>query len=164
MYANASHSPHMLHAVLILAKISLAGYASAAGPCGELALEIAMSSKLEYGGLSKDGTFISLSGNPYNAYLYCAAPGSMSLRFLGPKPPVDDWYAFVSKTSSVLTKRHQRVIRLAAERCVSEALKSNHLIEISSAGFSVLCGSESGTPYFELVVTQRLKPPAREKP
>jgi hypothetical protein len=154
----------MLLAVLILAKMSLAGYASAAGPCGEVALEIAMSSKLENGGLSKDGTFISLIGNPYNAYLYCAAPGSMSLRFLGPKPPVDDWYAFVSKTSSVLTKRHQRVIRLAAERCVSEASKSNHLIEISSAGFSVLCGSESGTPYFELVVTQRLKPPAREKP
>jgi hypothetical protein len=154
----------MLLAVLLLAKMSLAGYASAAGPCGEVALDIAMSSKLENGGLSKDGTFISLSGNPYNAYLYCAAPGSMSLRFLGPKPPVDDWYAFVSKTSSVLTKRHQRVIRLAAERCVSEALKSNHLIEISSAGFSVLCGSESGSPYFELVVTQRLKPPAREKP
>ena len=76
----------------------LAGYASAAGACGEVALEIAMSSKLENRGLSKDGTFISLSSNPYNAYLYCAAPGSMSLRFLGPKPPVDDWYAFVSKT------------------------------------------------------------------
>ena len=151
----------MLLAVLLLAKMSLAGYASAAGPCGEVALEIAMSSKLENGGLSKDGTFISLSGNPYNAYLYCAAPGSMSLRFLGPKPPVDDWYAFVSKTSSVLTKRHQRVIRLAAERCVSEASKSSHLIEISSAGFGVLCGSESGTPYFELVVTQRLNPSAR---
>ena len=88
----------MLLAVLILAKMSLAGYANAAGPCGEVALEIAMSSKLENRGLSKDGTFISLSGNPYNAYLYCGAPGSMSLRFLGPKPPVDDWYAFVSKT------------------------------------------------------------------
>jgi hypothetical protein len=45
--------------------------------------------------------------------------------------------------------------------CVSEALKSNQLIEISSAGFGVLCGSESGTPYFELVVTQRLNPSAR---
>jgi len=156
--------PAILLAIGILANISSAGRAGAAVPCGEVALEIAMSSKLENGGLSKDGTFISLSGNPYNAYLYCAAPGSMSLRFLGPKPPVDDWYAFVSKTSSVLTKRHQRVIRLAAERCVSEASKSSHLIEISSAGFSVLCGSESGTPYFEMVVTQRLKPPATEKP
>ena len=153
----------MLLAVLLLAKMSLAGYASAAGPCGEVALEIAMSSKLENGGLSKDGTFISLSSNPYNAYLYCAAPGSMSLRFLGPKPPVDDWYAFVSKTSSVLTKRHQRVIRLAAERCVSEASKSSHLIEISSDGFGLLCGSEKGGPYFELMVTQRLKPPACER-
>jgi hypothetical protein len=121
--------PAILLAIGILANISSAG---AAGPCGEVALEIAMSSKLENGGLSKDGTFISLSGNPYNAYLYCAAPGSMSLRFLGPKPPVDDWYAFVSKTSSVLTKRHQRVIRLAAEL-------RQRSVEVESPDRNIVC-------------------------
>ena len=124
MYANASHSPHMLHAVLILAKISLAGYASAAGPCGELALEIAMSSKLEYGGLSKDGTFISLSGNPYNAYLYCAAPGSMSLRFLGPKPPVDDWYAASSNAPARSSSENAEIISLTLGR-LAEATLTN---------------------------------------
>jgi hypothetical protein len=155
--------PAILLAIGILANISSAGRAGAAVPCGEVALEIAMSSNLESRGLSKDGTFISLSGNPYDAYLYCAAYGSMSLRFLGPNPPVDDWYAFVSKTGSVLTKRPQRVIRSAVERCFSEASKSSHLIEISSDGFGLLCGSEKGGPYFELVVTQRLKPPACER-
>ena len=75
--------PAILLAIGILANISSAGRAGAAVPCGEVALEIAMSSNLESRGLSKDGTFISLSGNPYDAYLYCAAYGSMSLRFLG---------------------------------------------------------------------------------
>ena len=151
-------------AIVILASISLAaGASAAAGPCGEVALEIAMSSKLESGGLSNDGTFISLTGNPYGTYLYCADPGGMSLRYLGPNPPVDDWYAFVSKTGSVLTKRPQWVIRSAVKRCVGEASKSSHVIETSSDGFGVLCGSEKGSPYFELLITQRLKPRARER-
>ena len=56
--------PAILLAIGILANISSAGRAGAAVPCGEVALEIAMSSKLENRGLSKDGTFISpaLSG------------------------------------------------------------------------------------------------------
>jgi hypothetical protein len=135
----------------------------AAGSCGDMALEIAMSSKLESGGLSKDGTFISLTGEPYGAYLYCSGPAGMSLRYVGPRPPPEDWYAFVSKTGSVLTKRPQPIIRSVVERCIREATKSSHVIEIMSDGFDVLCGSEEGNPYFELVVTQRLKPPPRER-
>jgi hypothetical protein len=160
-YATPVIRPSMLLAILILALTSLAGKANAGGSCGDMALEIAMSSKLESGGLSKDGTFISLIGDPYSASLYCSGPASMSLRYLGPNPPPKDWYAFVSKTGSVLTKRPHPMIRSAVERCVAEASKSSHVIEIASDGFDVLCGSEKGYPYFELVVTQRPKPPAR---
>ena len=66
-------------ATVIFAVVFLAEGAGAAGSCGDMALEIAMSSKLESGGLSKDGTFISLTGDPYGAYLYCSGPAGMTL-------------------------------------------------------------------------------------
>ena len=51
-------------ATVIFAVVLLAEGAGAAGSRGDMALEIAMSSKLESGVNSKDGTFISLTGDP----------------------------------------------------------------------------------------------------
>jgi hypothetical protein len=149
-------------ATVTFALVSLAGVAHAAGSCGDMALEIAMSSKLESGGPSKDGSFISLTGEHYGAYLYCSGPTGMSLRYAGPNPPSDDWYAFVSKTGSVLTKRPPPIVRSAVARCITEASKASDLVVIRSDGFDVLCDSEKGSPHFEVVVIQRLKP-ARER-
>jgi hypothetical protein len=148
-------------ATVIFALVSLAGVARAAGSCSDMALEIAMSSKLESGGLSKDGSFISLTGEPYGAYLYCSGPTGMSLRYVSPNLPSDDWYAFVSKTGSVLTKRPPPIVRSAVARCITEASKASDLVVIRSDGFDVLCDSEKGSPYFEVVVTQWLKQPVR---
>ena len=136
-------------ATVIFAVVLLAEGAGAAGSRGDMALEIAMSSKLESGGRSKDGTFISLTGDPYGAYLYCSGPAGMSLRYVGPNPPSDDWYAFVSKTGSVLTKRRQPIVRSAVERCIREASKASDFVEIRSDGFEVLCDSEKSSSYFE---------------
>jgi hypothetical protein len=94
---------------------------------------------------------------------YCSRPTGMSLRYVGPNPPSDDWYAFVSKTGSVLTKRPPPIVRSAVARCITEASKASDLLVISSDGFDVLCDSEKGSPHFEVVVTQRLKQPARER-
>jgi len=77
-------------ATVIFAVVLLAEGAGAAGSRGDMALEIAMSSKLESGVDSKDGTFISLTGDPYGAYFYCSGPAGMSLRYVGPNPPSDD--------------------------------------------------------------------------
>lgn len=148
-------------ATVTFALVSLAGVAHAAGSCGDMALEIAMSSKLESGGPSKDGSFISLTGEHYGAYLYCSGPTGMSLRYAGPNPPSDDWYAFVSKTGNVLTKRPHRSSDRRS-RCITEASKASDLVVIRSDGFDVLCDSEKGSPHFEVVVIQRLKP-ARER-
>ena len=117
-------------ATVIFAVVVLAEGAGAAGSCGDMALEIAMSSKPESGGLSKDGTFISLTGDPYGAYLYCSG-------------------AFVSKTGSVRTKRRQPIVRSAVERCIREASKASDFVEIRSDSFEVLCDSEKSSSYFE---------------
>ena len=151
-------------AIVTFALVSLAGGAGAAGSCSDMALEIAMSSKLESGGLSKDGTFISLTSEPYEAYLYCSGPTGMGVRYVGPNPPSADWYGFVSKTGSVLTKRPQSIVRSAVERCVREASEASDVVEIvKSDGFDVLCDTEKGNPYFEVVVAQRPKQSERKR-
>jgi hypothetical protein len=90
---------------VIFALLSLARGAHGADSCSDMALAIAMSSKLESGGLSKDGSLIPLIGDPYGAYLSCSGPAGMSLRYVGPSHPPDDWYALVSKTGSVLLRK-----------------------------------------------------------
>jgi hypothetical protein len=109
-----------LPASVIFALVSLAKGAHAAESCGEMALAIAMSSKLESGGLSKDGSLIQLIGDPYGAYLSCSGPAGMSLRYVAPNHPPNDWYAFASKTGSVLTERRPTLVRAAVERGLKE--------------------------------------------
>jgi hypothetical protein len=123
-----------------------------------MALAIAMSSKLESGGLSKDGSFIPLIGETYSAHLICSGPAGMSIRYVGPNPPSEDWYAFVGKTGSALTERRPSLVRRAVERCIKEVQQSSDSVgDVRSAGFEVLCDSEKGSGHVEVVVTQRLK-------
>jgi hypothetical protein len=69
--------------LLAVALVSFAGIAHAEeGPCGDMALAIAMSSKLESRGSSKDGSFLPLVGEPYSTLLICSGPGGMSLHYV----------------------------------------------------------------------------------
>jgi hypothetical protein len=145
--------------LLAVALVSFAGIAHAEeGPCGDMALAIAMSSKLESGGLSKDGSFLPLVGEPYSTLLICSLPGGMSLHYVAPNPPSEDWFAFVSQTGSVLTERRPPLVRRAVERCIKEAQRSSDLVaDVRSQGFEVHCGSEKSGRQVEVLVTQRLK-------
>lgn len=143
---------------VLLALVSFAGIAHAEeGACGEMAVAVAMSSKLESGGLSKDGSSIPLIGEPYSAILSCSGPGGMSLHYVGPNPPSEGWFAFVSKTGSVLTERRPPLVRQAVERCIKEAQRSSDLVEVRSPGFEVLCGSERSSRQVEVLVKQQFK-------
>lgn len=147
-----------LPATVIFALISLARGAHATDSCSDMALAIAMSSKLESGGLSKDGSLIQLIGDPYAAYLSCSGPAGMSLLYVGPNPPPDDWYAFVSKTGSVLTERRPALVRSAVEWCLKELQQSSELVaNVRSKGFEVLCDTEKSGRHVEVVVTQRVR-------
>jgi hypothetical protein len=99
-----------------------------------------------------------LIGDPYGAYLSCSGPAGMSLRYVGPNHPPDDWYAFVSKAGSVLTERRPALVRSAVERCLKELQQSGELVaDVRSKGFEVLCDSEKSSRDVEVVVTQRVR-------
>jgi hypothetical protein len=65
----------------------------------------------------------------------------MSLRYVGPNHPPDDWYAFVSKTGSVLTERRPALVRSAVERCLTHRFKSSLLTAYTAARTAPAAGA-----------------------
>jgi hypothetical protein len=63
--------------LLAVPLVSFAGIAHAEeGSCSDMALTIAMSSKLESGGLSKDGSFLPLVGEPLAPFSFAPVLGA----------------------------------------------------------------------------------------
>lgn len=128
--------------------------------CGTMATTIAKQTGLTVGNLSSDRRFIRLNGDPYGVSLSCFAPAGMSLRYVGPHCQTDDWYRFVAKTGSILTRRPELLVSKGVERWIRREDESSDPDDIKkipdAGGFLIMCDDLDGNP--EVYIFQKVAP------
>ena len=116
-----------MRAIVFAAVICLTTNAAraAADECDIMAADIAKRAGLTVGDRTK-ANFIPMSpdSGEYGAYLNCAGPSGMSLRFVSSPSPPTEWYQFVGQSATILTKAPPALVRDGARQCVNAASRS----------------------------------------
>jgi hypothetical protein len=119
-----------------------------------MAAEIAKDAGL-IAGRRTQANFIPLSprDGEFGAYLNCEGTFGLNLRFVSPPGAPQEWYQFVVRSASILTKAKPTIVREGAEQCVNAALQSSHgFADLEHGKIRFFCDTDEKTRV-ELTIT-----------
>jgi hypothetical protein len=78
------------------------------------------------------------SDDGYGAYLNCAGTYGLNLRSLSPPDPPQQWYDFIVRAGSILTKVTPTIVRDGIRQCVKAASASGYA-DLTLGGVHISC-------------------------
>jgi hypothetical protein len=133
------------------------GHAAGADECDDMAAKVAKGAALHAGDRTNANFFpLSPTDGEYGVYLNCGGTNGLNLRFMSPPDPPKDWFQFVGRSASILTKVQPSILREGVKRCINEAAQSGqHFAEnFEHGGARFFCDVDENNKRVELTITR----------
>jgi hypothetical protein len=122
-----------------------------------MAAKVAKGAALHAGDRTNANFFpLSPTDGEYGVYLNCGGTNGLNLRFMSPPDPPKDWFQFVGRSASILTKVQPSILREGVKRCINEAAQSGqHFAEnFEHGGARFFCDVDENNKRVELTITR----------
>jgi hypothetical protein len=134
------------------------GHPARADECDDMASKVAKGAGLHAGDRT-EANFFPLSAaadDGYGVYLNCGGTNGLNLRFMSPPHPPKDWFQFVGRSASILTKVQPSVLGEGVKMCLNEAERSGqHFAEnFVHGGARFFCDVDENNKRIELTITR----------
>jgi len=127
-----------------------------ADECDTMAAAIARAANLTAGHRTQ-ANFIPMSpvDGEYGVYLNCAGTYGLNLRFMTRPDPPPEWFQFVGRSGSVLTKVPPLILREGVQKCLNTAFESGRQrADFEHRGARFICDVGENDKRVELTITR----------